>query len=161
MSDISNLNFDASQVEPASFDVIPAGEYEAVIVASEMKPTTTGGEMLVLELQVLNGKYQNRKLWDRLNLVNSNDKAVQIAKGTLSAICRAVGVLTPKDSSELHNKPLSIKVAVQPARGEYGESNTIKSYKPRHTGPAPIQSAPVPIVQADTANNNDAPWVNG
>lgn len=161
MSDLSSLNFDAAQVEPTSFDVVPAGEYEAVIVSSEMKPTTTGGEMLVLELQILNGKYQNRKVWDRLNLVNSNDQAVTIAKGTLSAICRAVGVLTPKDSSELHNRPLLIKVAVQPARDRYSESNTIKAYKPRHTGPAPIQAAPVPIVQADTVNNNDAPWVNG
>lgn len=157
MSDLSELNFDANQIQPASFDVVPAGSYEAVIAASEMKPTRTGGQMLVLELQILNGEYQNRKIWDRLNLVNANDKAVQIAKGTLSAICRAVGIMTPKDSAELHNKPLLIKVAVQPASGEYGESNTVKSYRPRHAGPAPIpQEQPQPITAP--VSDNEAPW---
>jgi len=150
---MADLNgFDANTVEPASFDVIPAGSYEAVITDSEMKATTTGGEMLVLSLQILNGEYQNRKVWDRLNLKNKSDTAVQIAKGTLSSICRAVGVMTPKDSSELHNKPMLIKIAIQPAKGEYGESNTIKSYRPRTEGPIP-QSQPEklqPVAAGDT-----------
>lgn len=142
---MADLNgFDANTVEPASFDVIPAGSYEAVITESEMKPTTTGGEMLVLSLQILNGEHQNRKVWDRLNLKNKNDTAVQIAKGTLSSICRAVGVMTPKDSSELHNKPMLIKLGIQPAKGDYGESNTIKSYKPRAAGAIP-QTQPEPL----------------
>ncbi len=120
--------FDAGQVEPnQGFDVLPAGEYEACIVASTMKPTKDGnGKYLELELQILNGPFQNRKVFDRLNLVNSSAKAVEIAKGTLSAICRAVGVLTPQDSSELHNKPLRIKVTVRKS-DEYGDGNEVKA----------------------------------
>jgi hypothetical protein len=93
--------FDANQVEPnTAFTPLPAGEYDAIIVESEMKPTKDGtGKYLQLKLQILNGKFQNRTLFDRLNLVNKNDTAVQIAKGTLSAICRAVNVLTPNDSA--------------------------------------------------------------
>ena len=34
---------------------------------------------------------------------------VKIARGELSAICRAVGVMQPRDSVELHNVPLEIK----------------------------------------------------
>jgi hypothetical protein len=49
-------------------------------------------------------------LWARLNLDNPNATAVTIARAELSAICRAVGVLAPKDSVELHNLPLVIHV---------------------------------------------------
>lgn len=132
MADLSG--FDASKVAPNSFEVIPAGEYEAVITGSGMETTAAGtGKFLKLELQILNGQFQNRKLFDRLNLDNPNAKAVEIARGTLSAICRAVEVLTPKDSSELHNRPLRIKLVVKKSE-EYGEQNEIKAYKPRGNG---------------------------
>lgn len=128
--------FDASKVEPSKFSVLPADEYDMCIVASTMKPTSKGdGKYLELELQVLSGEFQNFRVWDRLNLVNPSAKATEIAKGTLSAICRAVGVLTPSDSSELHNKPLRVKVTVRKSE-EYGEQNEIKAYKPRNGQPA-------------------------
>lgn len=128
---MANLSgFNANEVDPnEGFDAVPAGEYPAIIIASELKATKAGtGNFLLLELQILRGKYQNRKLWDRLNLKNPNATAVQIGKGTLSAICRAVGVMEPKDSAELHNKPLLVKVAVKQFDGE--DRNEVKGYKP-------------------------------
>lgn len=155
--------FDANGVPPSSFDVVPAGEYDAIIVSSEMKSTAGGdGKYLNLELQILNGEHQNRKVFDKLNLVNSSAKAVEIARGTLSSICRAVGVMTPKDSSELHNKPLRIKVAVTKSE-EYGEQNKVKAYKPRAASgvqqaqPATPQSPPA-YVPPEAAPNGVAPW---
>lgn len=105
--------FDANTVEPNdSFDPLPNGDYLCIITASEMKPTKAGdGAYLELEMQVIEGQYQDRKLWDRLNLNNSNETAVRIARGALSSICRAVGVPQPKDSCELHDLPLLVKVA--------------------------------------------------
>lgn len=146
---MANLNgFDANQHEPSGFDVLPAGDYDVVIVASEMKPTKAGtGSFLYLKLQVLTGPYQNKPLFDRLNLDNPSATAVTIAKGTLSAICRAVGVMTPKDSAELHNKPLKATVRVT-KDGEGNPSNEIKGYKSRHVGadsPPPTPPAPTGI----------------
>jgi hypothetical protein len=101
------------------------------IVGSKIKPTSRGdGQYLELEMQVLNGPCQNRKVWDRINLHNPNAKAVKIARGKLSSLCRAIGVMTPKDSSELHNKPLTVKVTVR-NDPQYGESNEVKAYMPR------------------------------
>ncbi len=104
--------FDANQVEPTNdFEPIPAGKYVAVITESEMKPTKAGtGSYLQLTFQILEGEHKNRLLWTRLNLDNPNATAVQIARSELSAICRAVGVMTPSDSVELHNLPLVIHV---------------------------------------------------
>lgn len=153
---MADLNgFDANAVEPNKpFDALPAGKYDVVIVKSEMKATKSGeGRYLEMELQILNGEHQNRKLFDRLNLENKSEKTVQIARGTLSSICRAVGVLTPKDSSELHFKPLRCKVNV--SKDDNGNpKNDVKGYEPRQAGPAPVpqQAAPQPAMASNGAN---------
>ena len=144
--------FDANKVEPQTEypPPIPAGDYDAIIIGSEMKATKDrNGTYLRLELAVLNGQFQNRKLSTNLNLVNANAKAVEIAKGSLSAICRAVGVLTPNDSSELHGKPLTVKVTIRKS-DEYGDQNEIKAFKVR--GSSPPAAAPA------TPTSEPAPW---
>jgi hypothetical protein len=153
MADLSG--FDANAVEPnAGFGLIPRGDYDAVIVNSERKATKAGdGFYLSLEFQVLSGEFQNRKLWANLNLWNKSDKAQQIAKGDLSAICRAVGIATPKDSLELHNKPLKLSVAIKKNEQKDEDENRIVGYKPRTAGPAAPTAAAV-MAQAATT----APW---
>ena len=146
---MANLNgFNAANVEPAiDFDPIPAGKYLAVITASEMKPTKTGnGTFLELTFQVLEGQYKNRMLWSRLNLDNPNAQAVQIAQAELSAICRAVGVITPKDSIELHNLPLLVTVKVKKREDTGDLVNEIKAYakKEAATGQPQQQMASTP-----------------
>ncbi len=142
MADLSG--FDANIVKPnEARDPIPAGWQDVVIVGSEMKATSKGnGRYLSLSLQVANGPHQNRKLFDNLNLENPSEMAVQIAQGTLSSICRAVGVLTPKDSSELHNKILQAKVSIKKDQ-DGNPQNKIAGYRPRQAGPS---VAPLPPV---------------
>lgn len=124
--------FNAKEVEPnTGFDAIPAGKYEALIVDSEMRPTKSGsGEYLYLTFQITEGDFKNRKLWTRLNLNNPNEMAVKIARGELSAICRAVDVLTPDDSTQLHNIPLVIKVVCKKNVDTDEITNEIKGYYP-------------------------------
>ncbi|HYD02461.1 MAG TPA: DUF669 domain-containing protein [Phycisphaerales bacterium] len=137
-------NFDANQVEPSvGFDPVPAGSYLAVITESEMKPTKSGGgKYLQLTFQVLDGEFKGRLLWARLNLENDNETTVKIARAELSAICRAVGVMAPRDSCELHNVPLTIKVACK-KRPETGDiDNVIKGYE-KKGGSAPAAARPM------------------
>ena len=131
MSNLAGYNFNAEEVEPSSsFDPIPAGWYQAIISNSEMKATRDGyGEYLSLTLQVIEGQYENRLVFARLNLKNANDKTVDIARKDLAAICRAVGVMSPQASEQLHDIPLMIKVKVRPASGDYEASNDIGGYK--------------------------------
>ena len=90
---MAQISFDASGVEPAvPFELLPPGKYRAQIVQSEMQPTKQGdGQMLWLELDILDGPHRGRKLWDRLNLVNRSQQTVEIAQRQLSAICHAIG----------------------------------------------------------------------
>lgn len=152
-------NFDANQVDPQqSFEPIPPGRYEVVIISTERKPTAAGtGEYLELVLQVVSGPFKGRQLWDRLNLWNPSEKAVQIARGALSSICRAVNVLTPKDSADLHNLPLVARVVQEQYDG--GVSNKIKGYYPRETS-APTVAEP-PAAAQKPASAGSMPWAKG
>jgi len=128
---MATLNFNANEVDPAvGFDPIPAGSYNAIITESEMKQTKTGaGRYLQLTFQVIDGDCKGRLVWARLNLENPSEMAVKIARAELSAICRAVGVMAPKDSLELHNTPLTIRVACK-KRDDTGEiTNEIKGFE--------------------------------
>lgn len=148
------FTFDASTVQPSDdLAPLPTGEYNVMIIASEMKPTKTGlGQYLELTMQVLDGACINRLIWARLNLVNQNQTAMEIAQRELSAICHAVGVLAVQDSEQLHNIPLKIRVVVKSDQ-QYGDRNEIKAYKPMNGG----QPQATPGQQAVAARQAN-PW---
>lgn len=148
---MAQIQFDARTVQPdTGFDTLPAGWYPVMVTASEVKPTKDGsGLMLVVTYTVIDGQYKNRKVFGRFNIQNKNPQAQEIAYKQLSALAHAVGHLVINDSSELHNKPLQIKVKVRPAgKDAQGvdreESNDIVSWKNinEQVGAAPAQAAP-------------------
>lgn len=166
-----NGTFDATQIQPdAPRELIPAGDYKVIITESEMANTSTGGQMLKLTMQVIDGEHQGRMLWDRLNLVNNNPKAVEIAQRQLSAICHSVGKYQISDSSEIHNMPLIASVKIRPASadGQYGPQNEVKGYKSATgqqqaapaSAPAPQQPA-APQAEAPAEGKTTPPWMAG
>lgn len=148
---MANLaGFDASAVVPNSFEAIPQGVYNAIITESEWKQTNSGdGRYLQMKFQIIDGEYKGRVLFARLNLENPNAKAVEIARSQLSSICRAVGVMKPNDSCELHNLPLGISVVCRKNENTGDVVNDIKNFRSRL----------VTSVQTISATVSDAaPW---
>jgi hypothetical protein len=135
------------------------------VTESEMKETKTGsGQYLQMALTVLNAAVQEhigRKVFVRLNLINTNPTAVEIAQRELSAICHSVGVLKLQDSTQIHDLPMTCKVAHLPAKGEFAESNKISAYKPASeygkgkpgapARPAGVPQPPRPVAQSRPA----------
>ncbi len=175
-----NGTFDASGVEPAApMELLPPGRYVAQIVQSEMQPTKAGdGQMLWLELEVLEGAQRGRKIWDRLNLANRNQQAVEIAQRQLSAICHAVGQIQVSDSEQLHLRPVLVTLAVEPDSRdahlpveERRKQNKVKGYSATGsvaTPAAPVQrvapppqqhpAAPSPAPRQPAPGNAPPPW---
>lgn len=159
--DLSNVEGRRSQ------DPIPSDWYKVRIVDSEMKPTSSGtGQYLEFTMEVVEGPYQNRKVFDRLNLQNPNQTAMEIAYSTLKEIYDACGVVRVDDSSQLHNIPMLAKVVVDPAGTDpksgksYDASNNVKKYakvgEHQHsTGNAPA-SGPAPV-----AGGGAPSWATG
>lgn len=145
--------FNAANIEPAAVrGAIPAGKYKCVITASEEKPTRAmTGSMLKLSMQVIEGPHQGSYVFDQLNVNNPSATAQEIAERQLSAICRAVGVFTPQDSSDLHNKPLIVTVRVETTQ-EYGTQNKVSGYEPCDKVAAPAAPA------GGVASTTVPPW---
>ena len=156
------LNFNANEVEPSkAFDPIPAGKYVAVITDSEMKDTRAGtGRYLQLEFEITDGEFAGRKLWSRLNIENQNAEAVRLARADLSAICRAVNVLTPSDSIDLHNLPLVIKVHCRKDKNTGEITNDIRGYESKaNYKPEPKQAPATPMAAQTTRVPSKPPWM--
>ena len=126
--------FNTADVEDSEFELLPPGEYECMILESEMKATSAGdGAYLQMKIQTKEG----RILFERLNIQNKNQQAVDIAYRTLKKMCEAIGKTSIRDTNELHNKRFIAVVEVEKGKpymkdGEQKEGrdqNRIKSYK--------------------------------
>ena len=179
---MANLNgYNANDYEPtAAFEPLPAGKYLAAITSSEMKATKKGdGSYLELEFTVLEGpphggsEYKGRKVWDRLCINHPKDITQKIARENLSAICRAVGVMQPNDSTALHNLPLVITVRCKKREDNDELTNEIKGYAAKNAAtnvannspqqtqsnpPGPPAESPENNVPQNSANTTTAPW---
>ena len=148
MASLEGLDFTV-EAGNDDFEPITPGDYVALIVASEKKETKAKtGYYLELTFQIIEGKFKERRLWDRLNLWNQNKTAVKISNQRLAEIRQAVGVLNPSSSEELHDKPLALKVVTR-TRSDTGElTNEIK--KVSSVASVPVETKP--------ETSTESPW---
>lgn len=145
---MAQFGFNVAEVEPQTFETLPAGDYICEVVDSEMKETRAGtGQYLQLTLKVLQGNFAGRLLWDRLNVINPNEQAQNIGRQVLSALCHAAGKPNAQDSQQLHGIPVSVKVVAKddPQRGL---QNEVKGYKSAGVSTPAMQQAPAPSAMA-------------
>ena len=61
---MATISFNAAEVQPSSFDALPAGTYEAVIANSEAKPMKSGNGMgFNFEFEIISGDCKGRKVF--------------------------------------------------------------------------------------------------
>jgi len=155
---MANFSFDASAVAPqVTNGVLPAGTYLAHVTESDIRPLASGnGEGLKLTLEIIDGQYKGRRVWDNMNIQHTNETTQRIAQAQLSALCHAVNVIKLEDTSALHYKPVRVKVTVREADGKYQESNNIKGYESA-SGATPTHSAQVADAPATAPTTSKAP----
>ena len=130
---MAQLNFNASEIETSSHDPIPAGNYEAVVAASEMRPVKSGNGMginLTFEI-VSEGPAKGRKVWTWINYQHPKADVQRIGQEELARLCKAVGIANLTDTEQLHNIPLIISVGVDK---NDSSRNVIKRYVGRDEG---------------------------
>jgi hypothetical protein len=151
--------FDFSSVEPSSFGLIPNGKYVAMITSVEKRETKAGtGHYLAMRFDIIDGKYKGRVVFNNLNLWNPNPQAVKMSQRDMAGICRAVGVMTPKDASELANKAIGIQLGARNNDYKGEQENYIKGYMPASEVPVePSQGAAAP--QQQQGGGQQAPWM--
>jgi len=147
-------NCEGNNETQGDFTALPAGEYIAQIVKSEFKDTKAKtGKYLQLNFKVISGpedvNCKGRVLFERLNLINPNPIAVEIANKSLNSICVACGKAGVEDSDELHAIPMKVGLKVDEATANYPASNSFAYFKPLDEDSPASDSA---------AGNSVLPW---
>jgi len=134
-------------------DPIPHGPYDARIVRSQFSPVETG--RLDLDFEITSGEYDGHVIVKQLHVHSSNANTERRARSELSRICRAVGVMVPKDSSELHDIPMVINVGADKRR------NTILAYSPSRSQCAsePPEPRRLRLTRADQIEMRPPDWL--
>jgi hypothetical protein len=127
---MAEVNFTADfEDTEQSFDVIPAGEYIAIIEESDYKLNKKGSGMILnLKYSVIDGPMKGRKLFENLNLKHENAQAQHISQQAFNSVCKALGFTHVQDSSQLHDKPLKIEVGVSKNKETDELQNKIKKH---------------------------------
>jgi hypothetical protein len=160
---MSYFQFDATTVEPQKpidNTPLPAGVYTAHIIESEVKPLKSGnGTGISLTLEILDKPFAKRRVWTNLNVQHSNAVAQQIGQQQLSSICRAVGVIRMTETSQLHMKPMKVRLKIR-KDDQYGDKNEVTGYEAMgNSAPAMPMPGAAPAPTAPAANAAPvAPW---
>lgn len=113
---MAQFAFDAaSHVAPPRPELgpLPAGMYPVIAVESALKDNSAGtGQFLAFTLQVIDGEFSGRKLWDNLNVNHPNKTAEDIARRQLQELCLAAGVSNLTNTEQLHDRPVLANVEI-------------------------------------------------
>lgn len=137
--------FDTSAVEDDDFSPLTAGSYICRVTGSEYKDTKAGtGTYFKLELTVIGGEFNSRKLWTNINWTNPNQTAVDIGKKMMKQLCIAVGKPNGiEDTQELHGIPVSCKVAIKgDDTSPFGPQNIVKKFSKAEESSVPDDDDP-------------------
>ena len=140
MANLSGLGIDPDVKESTGeFIILPEGKYKAVILTDELASNKADdGKLLILKVQIIDGKFTGHEILDRLNIINKSQVAQSIAQGTLKRICAVCKVpFPPSDTKKLYGVPMIITVGVEEFEsnksGKMLKSNKIKAYAPVET----------------------------
>jgi hypothetical protein len=150
-----------------SFEPIAPGLYTLRAVNKEMRDTKTGGNMLAVEFEVVDGAFAERRIFQNFNLVNANTTAVEIAlrdikSWLVAAGLPASGALTMAKVDSLEGLPFTAKVVIEKDKtGQYDDRNTIKRFvAPKSGAPVgvPTTAPPAPAAAPAAAPADRKPW---
>ena len=142
-----------------SYELIPAGWYDATIAGAELRDTKTGGQMIAVKYSILGPTHQGRLVWGNINIRNANPKAEEIGRQQLGDIMRALGLARVTDTDQLIGGTLGVKVAIREAQNGYEAQNEVKGWRSTQGSAAPAPAAFVPpTAQTAAPAGKQPPW---
>lgn len=141
------LSIDFNQVEDSQeFDLLPAGDYVAIVAKAELKNTQAGGAGINCKMEIVEGQMKGRYVFDWINVEHPTSQAcVQIGLQQLKKLVIAAQIDTSKpftDPQDLVGSIVSVKVGIRKDKDTNELRNEVKGYKPvskaHQSDPAPM-----------------------
>lgn len=139
------FTLDSVPAQTTSYDVLPAGFYDATIANAELKDSKSGGKYINVRFDITGPSHTGRVVFGIINVANPNPKAEEVGRQQLGDLIRAIGLDKLSDTDQLVGGQLTIKVDVSSSE-QYGEQNRVRGFKAQSKASA----AP--------ASTNKAPW---
>lgn len=154
-----SFNFDAASFVAANTQErspLARGMYQVIVMSSEIKTTQAGtGQYIELTLQVVDGEYSGRRVWDRLNVSNPNKTAEDIAKRQLQELMLAAGVKNMTDTEQLHDIPVLAEIDVD---RKDSSRNRVTGYQSVKDAQSFSQAASRATTSPDASRPAGRPW---
>jgi hypothetical protein len=133
------------------FEALPAGPYVVMVQEAEKQVASTGKDMIKVRVQVAEGPYANRVLFNYIVFSQGNPKAMRMTLERLAAfgLTREFIASTkpsiPQIADALVGRKATAVVGIQ-KEGDYAGRNEIKSFRALEGAdqPAPTGAAPKP-----------------
>ena len=165
---MAKFSFDTSTVEVSgsgsAMPPVPDGTYHAMVMDSEIKTTTKGGTMIVLEWHIIGDGYDGRRIWQNYNVVNASETTQKRALADMASACQAMGLDDGyEDTDELHMQEVKITVSTEPGSNGYPPRNRIDAYASAHDKPAQVAEPAQPAEPSEPAQpsqpaGKQPPW---
>ena len=114
------FSFDTDDIESG---LIPDGTVVKVAVVDSDIVERDWGLRMPVTVEVLDGQWEGSRITDGYNIKHTNPKTQGMGQKLLKRLCTAVGVPKFRDTNELHGKPFMLTVKLEPANGDWDESN--------------------------------------
>lgn len=155
---MGDLDFNVDEAPINSYEPLK-GWYILEVTAAEVRDTKSGGKGLRVDFDVVDEKYNGRKVNNFFNIQNANPKAQQIGLGQLGDMCKAMGLGgVVSNSYELIGKKVFAKLDTQESKeispdGTPYINQVVKAYKPLG-GLEPVSSE----VAKSVIDNDEVPF---
>jgi hypothetical protein len=150
------IDFDAvepTDFAPRTFEALPFGDYTAMITDTVLKDTKSGtGQYIALTMEIIDGSYSGRKIWDNLNVKNANPTAEKIAQASLTRYFQSCGQDLERgaDTTALYNIPFKLTLGID--RNDPTRNTVLGS------GPLGSAKKPKPVVNRESIVSGKKPW---
>ena len=131
--------YDATNVEPSQFDIVPNGKYQCVITKTEETWSKAGDPQIIVTLEVDDKQHNGKKLWHRITFLPPESKGSGIAVHFLKSIMEPYSGKFTVDPSNWIGKYLICQVAVTKNPNTGRDKNEISAVYPSNLPPKKIE----------------------
>lgn len=128
MASIGNA-YDPDAKPSAGYTPLPLDDYTLEIVESSYDANKDGdGMVLALKAQIMGGEFDQRPYFIWMDLENDDQDKQNRGQRDFAGLRRAIGILNPQDTEELHFKPFKVTIGTYTQKSTGEPKNTIKKY---------------------------------
>jgi len=145
MAQFGQVFYTAQLPKENTREALPVGEYLSILHKAEIKPTKAGdGQYIDCQFKVVDGQHKGRGFFDKINISNPSQQAVEIGLARLNTILSIGGLSQCGSTEELEHARIHVLAVLGVEEHNGGTRNFLNFIK---NPKAQSQKSPQPTMQ--------------